>query len=412
MQYKKTTKMSRLIGHELGVATILEGSVRRAGTRVRIVAQLINAQTDAHLWAEAYDRELTDIFAIQSDVARQIATALKARISPSEQERLQQKPTLNLEAYNLYLQGRYFFEKRIEVTLKKALALFEEAIQKDPQYALAYTGIADTYGLLSNYGVLPSQEAFKKATEAAQKAIEIDGTLAEAQTSLAVIKSDYEWDWVGAERYFVRAIEMNPGYARARQWYALYLAITGRHDRALREIRRAQELDPLSLSIQASVGLCFLLSKNYAEAINALLKTVELDVNFAPAYLYLAWAYGQKRMYEQAVEASLQYLSLDGQSSETLESLQEAFKTSGWQGYLRARIDVLTRQGTRSRYDRPVTIAGTYLLLGEKDQALAWLEKAYEQRDSTLGFIKTHPVFEELHSDVRFIQLLRKMGLG
>ncbi len=410
MQYKKTSKSAREIGRELGVTTILEGSVRRAGTRVRTTAQLIHAHTDVHLWAETYDRDLTDIFAIQSDVAHQIATALQATILPAEQKRLERKPTQNLEAYHFYLHGRYFFEKRTPEGLRKALEFFERAIEQDPRYALAYSGIADSYDMLSNYGVMPSKEAFAKAKIAAQRALDLDESLAEAHASLAVIKSDYEWDWEGAEREFKRAIELKPGYARARQWYAIHLAILGRHQEALHEIKRALELDPLALTINVNAGVCAFLRHDYDEAIQVLCKTVELDKTFAPAPLYLTWAYSQKKMYDEAVAQSLAYSALGGEKSEALHSLTEAYRASGWEGFLRKRIEFLT-QKEESRIERPVLVAGTYAQLADRDQAFYWLERAYEQRDSTLVYIKTHPAFDSMRSDARFTELLKKIGL-
>jgi TolB-like protein/Tfp pilus assembly protein PilF len=411
MQYKKTEKNAREIGRELGVTSILEGSVRRAGTRVRIAAQLIHAQTDAHQWAEIYDRELTDIFAIQSDVAQQIAKTLQATILPAEQKQLERTPTQNVEAYHFYLHGRYFFEKRTAESLEKALEFFERAIAQDSRYALAYSGVADSYDLLANYGIMPSKEAFAKAQTAAHRALQLDESLAEAHASLAVIKSDYEWDWVGAEREFKRAIELNPGYARAHQWYAVHLAMLGRHADAQREIERAQELDPLSLTIIVNRGVCSFLKRDYEDSIQALNKTLELDKNFAPARTYLSWAYAQRKMYDEAVAQTLASLSLGGEKTEFLHRLAEAYQSLGWSGFLRKRIELMNCK-EESRIERPVIVAGIYAQLGEIDLAFEWLERAYECRDSTLCYIKTHAAFDVLRSDMRFAALLKKIGFA
>jgi TolB-like protein/cytochrome c-type biogenesis protein CcmH/NrfG len=304
MQYKKAAKSLPLIGQELGVATVLEGSVRRAGNRVRIAAQLVNAQNDTHLWAEAYDRELTDIFAIQSDVAQQIAAALQARVSPAEQQRIGRKPTENLEAHQLYLQGRFFWNKRTEEGIQRAITLFQQAIDRDPQYALAHAGLADAYLILADrsYGSIPKGEVLAQAKAFAIKAIELDGTLAEAHTSLAMIKQRHDHDAKGAEEDFKKALELNPNYATAHHWYGLLLMEQGRFKGAVRESLRAHELDPLSPILNLNAGDTFLAVGDFDKALALYQRSLELEPNNVEVELQIAVLFYHTRQYDRAIE--------------------------------------------------------------------------------------------------------------
>jgi len=291
----------RDLGEELGVATILEGSVRREGNDIRITAQLIDAQIDEHIWAESYDREMTNIFAIQSDVAQKIALALKMTLTPDEKVRIERKPTANMEAYSLYLQGRYFWNKRTRDGINKGIDYFQLAIEKDPTFALAYAGIADSYILIGWFDWASPKETFPKAKEAAIKALEINTSLAEAYTSLGAIKMNYDWDWAGAERQFKRAIELNSNNANTYHWYAYYLSMMERHDEAFTEIRKAQNLDPLSLAINTSVGRMLHYQRRYDEAITHAFKLLDIDPDFILIYDLLYDVYVKKGSVEEAI---------------------------------------------------------------------------------------------------------------
>ncbi|MEA2554630.1 MAG: adenylate cyclase, partial [Fimbriimonadaceae bacterium] len=329
MQYKATVKNLRDIGRELGVSTILEGSVRKAGSQVRITAQLIDAKTDEHLWTETYDRELSDIFAVQSDVAQKIAEALRAKITASEQERIRRKPTENMEAYQWYLQGRVHLGKRTEESLRKAIGFFERAIATDPLYALAYTGLADAYIFMSLLEFMPPREAFPKARTAAEKALEIDPSLAEAHASLGLVRFQFDWDWPQAEKELTRAIELNPNYATAHHFFADYLKGMGRFDEALVQIREAQELDPLSLAISSGVGHVLYLSRNYDQAIDAYRHTLELDPKFVQARLWFGRPFLQKGRFEEAISELQQAVDLSGGSTISLAVLAHAHAAAG-----------------------------------------------------------------------------------
>jgi serine/threonine-protein kinase len=412
MRYKKTEKTLREIGEKLQVAAVLEGSVRREGDDVRITAQLIDAESDEHIWAETYDREMTHIFAIQSDVAQQIALALKAKLSPTEKQRIDRKPTENLEAYNLYLKGRYFWNKRTEMDLKKAIEHFEEAIGLDSNYGLGYAGLADSYNLLPTYSSYPGKEAYPKAKEAALKALEIDNTLSEAHNSLAWIKMMYDWDWEGAEKEFKRAIELNPGYATAHHWYALYLMRMSRFDDAMEEIRKAHELDPLSLVINRAMGNVFLGARRYGQAIDALQRTNEMDPNFSLMHFLLGKAFLLKSMYEEALAEFQKEKELSMGRWPPLDlHIGITYVLMGKRGEAQEVLDNL-RERLKQTHDSPAGLAALYFALGKKDQGFEWLEKAYEEGNLKGPWrLKIDPLYDGVRSDPRFKELLKKVGL-
>jgi TolB-like protein/Flp pilus assembly protein TadD len=409
MRYKKTEKPLPQIARELGVDGIVEGSVLRVGDRVRITAQLIQAEQERHLWAESYERDLRDILALQSEVARAIASEIKVRLTPQEQTRLASARPVNPDAHEAYLKGRYFWNKRTEEGLKKGIDFFGQALEKDPAYALAYTGLADCYYLLADYRFVPWKEAYPRAKGAATKALELDETLAEAHTSLALIKDRYEWDWPGAEREFKRAIELNPNYATAHHWYSNYLEEMGRHDEAIAEIKRAQQLDPLSLIINAVVGLRFRSARRYDEAIEQLRKTLEMDPNFAMAHFLLGGVYKQKGQYESAIAEYQKGRSASGGSVHLLAALGRAYAAAGKR---RKALKILgeLKELSKRRYVSASFVASIYVALGEKDQALEWLEKGYRDRDAAMVGLNWVPTFDPLRSDPRFEDLLRRMN--
>jgi len=343
---------------------------------------------------------------VQDSISERVAAALALKLTGEEQKRLTKRYTDNTVAYQLYLKGRYNWNKTTEEGLKKAIDFFNQAIEKDPSYALAYAGLADAYTSLDWYGVLSTKEANPRAKAAAIKALEIDETLAEAHASLAAVRQ-YEWDWAGAEREYQRAIGLNPNYAVAHQWYGVYLAYMGRMDEGIAEMTRAQELDPLSLAINAQLGFLFYLARRYDQAIEQCQRTLEMEPGYEEARIYLAWIYVQKGMYEEAIA---QYQKLKGDIPDVLAMLGAAYAVSGQRGKAR---DVLAelKEISQRRYVPPVFVAAIYTGLGDKDQAFAWLEKAYEDRDESFVGLKVLPLFDPLRSDQRFADLLRRMGL-
>jgi TolB-like protein/Flp pilus assembly protein TadD len=412
MQYKAKVQNLREIGRDLGVATILEGSVRRAADRVRITAQLIDAQTDEHIWAETYEREFTDIFAIQSDVAIRIADALKATLSPAVRARIEKQPTLNLDAHNSYLLGTFYWNKRTEEGFRLGLQHFEEAIEKDGSYALAHVGVADCYNLLPFYGVAHPGQAHPKAKAAALRALELDDTLAEAHTSLAFVETWYDWDWSVAEAEFKRALALNPSYARAHHWYAWYHTIRGELDEAVARVARARELDPLSLIISTDVGDVFYYSRRYDEALEQQRKTVGMDPSFWPAHVNLGRAYVQNEMFREAIDSFHKAIALSKEHPRGVGMLGYTYALSGMKSEALDTLPKLEELAARVNvpsYLRAMVCVG----LGDMDQAFAWLEKAHAERDSAwlIYYLKADPWADSLREDARFTQLLERMGL-
>jgi serine/threonine protein kinase/Flp pilus assembly protein TadD len=410
MRYKNTNKDIKQIGQELDVTTILEGSIGKESDDIRVNAKLIRIEDSISLWSDTYEKKLESVFAIQSDIAEKIANALQGELSPEEKERLEKKPTENLEAYNLYLQGRYFWNKRTYENLKKAIKYFEQAIKKDQNYALAYAGLADTYVVLPSYSPVSPKIAFSMGKKAALKALEMDDTIAEAHASLAmvIIKNDY--DWLAAERELKRAIELNPGLANAHHWYAFYLMWRGEHDGSIAEIKIAQECDPLSLIINANVGFMLYLARQYDQAIEKYRSALELDANFAELHEYLGKAYVQKGMYEEAIAKFQEAITLSGDDIENMAMLGHAYAASGRKDEALKVIGEL-KELSKRKHVSPYDMAVIYVALGEKNQAFAYLEKAYNERDDGVLYLKASPVWDSIRSDPRFKELLKKIGL-
>lgn len=400
----------RKIGEQLSVGTVLEGSVRKAGNRLRITAQLINVVDGFHLWSEKYDREMKDIFDIQDEISRAIVEALKIKLVGEPTSHLAKRYTENLEAYNLYLKGRYFWNKRFEGGLQQAMEHFKLAIEKEPTYTLAHVGLADCFIILGWFAYLAPKEAFPKAKAAVQKALEIDDRLAEAHASLGFIKFAYDWDWLEAEQEFKRSIELNPNYATVHWWYAFSLIMQGRIEESLAEIKRAHELDPLSLIINTGVGLILYFARQYDQALEQCLKTLELDPNFGAARTYLGRALTQKSKYEEAIAEGQKALKLLGPSF-IASWLGHTYAISGKKDEARKLLNEMNEL-SKQRYVSLYQMAPIHLGLGEIDQAFELLEKAYEQRDCYLCGLKADPLFDGLRSDSHFIELLKKMGLN
>jgi serine/threonine-protein kinase len=408
--YKGSTKSIAEIGQELKVGTILEGSVRKAEDKLRITVQLIDVQSQSHLWSQEYDREFKEVFVIQSNIAQRVAEALKVQLLVGEKQQIEKQATESVEAYTWYLRGRYFQSRRTEEGLKTSIEYFERAIEKDPLYALACSGLADSYNLLAIYGYLSPREAYPKVKMAATTALEMDESLSEAHTSLAFTRHRFDWDWSGAEKEFKRAIQSNPSYASAYHWYSLLLRQMGRAEESFAAIKRAQELDPLSLVINTDLGTHFYYARQYDQAIAYHQKTLEMNPNFARVYIDLGTAYEQKGMYKEAIAAFQKGVLLSGGNSLIMASLGHAYAVSGRREEAQKILRELQDQ-TKQRYVLPYAIALIYMGLDEKDRTFEWLEKAYEERSGWLVFLNISPLFDPLRDDSRFGQLLKKIGL-
>jgi TolB-like protein/tetratricopeptide (TPR) repeat protein len=397
------------IAKQLGVANILEGSVQRTTDQLRVNVQLVEAATDAHLWADTFDRKLTDIFKIESDIATTIADTLQAKLTGSEKRALAAQPTENSEAHEFYLKGRYFWNKRTANDLKTAITYFQRAIDKDPNYALAYAGLADSYALLPDFGAGSPQESFPPARIAAKKALALDDTLAEAHTSLAQVLYSYDLDFDGSIRGFRRAIELNPNYATAHHWLGIGpLSRSGRFDEAIVEGKRAVELDPLSLINNADLANDYFLARRYDEAIEQVRKTLEMDPGFYSAYIALGQALEMKGARDAAIEEYQKARALNDDPS-ILALLGHAYASSGNKTEAVKILEQL-QELSKQRYVSAYSLAIVYLGLGDKEEALRWLEKSYQDRaGGDIGGIKIDPVLDPLRGDPRFEALVQKV---
>jgi TolB-like protein/DNA-binding winged helix-turn-helix (wHTH) protein/Tfp pilus assembly protein PilF len=410
MSYKGVRKPMPQIAGELNVDAVVEGTVLRSGNQVRITAQLIQARSDKHLWAHSYEGDLRNALELQNQVARAIAEEIKVNLSPRERAALKSSKAVNPEAYEAYLKGRYFWNKRTADGLKKAKEYFEKAIAIDSNYSQAYSGLADTYALLGDwqYAVMAPREALPRAKAAAIKALDLDDALGEAHTSLAFCLDGFDWDWKSADREFRRAIELNPGYATAHHWYAWHLSLAGQDSQAIAEMRKAENLDPLSLIINADLAEILLIAHSYDESIQQSRRTIDLDPNFALAHNQLGQAYLQKRMYDEAIEELQKAIQFSDGSSTCTANLARAYAVSGRRSEALRLLNDL-KQRWNPGYSNASDIAGIYTALGDRDQAMSWLEKAYQERFNPS--ILMRPAFDPLRSDPRFQDLWRRVGL-
>ncbi len=397
------------VGQELGVNAVLSGRIVQRGDNLTISAELVDVRYNKLLWGEQYDRKMSDLLATQREIAREIVDKLKVKVSGHEKG-LAKHYTESNEAYQLYLKGRFYWNKRTGEAIKKSIEYFNQAIEKDPSFALAYAGLADSYVVPAN--PLPPREKMPKAKAAAMKALELDNTLAEAHTSLARVLTVYDWDWTSAEKEFKRAIELNPRYATAHQWYGTHSEAMGRHNEAIAEEKRAQELDPLSLIINFELGLAFYYAREYDQAIEQFQKTLELDPNFPPVYSFLPAAYEQKGMYHEAIAGFQKGMALAAGTEWSFSTcgLGHVYGVSGKKDEARTMLNEL-KQLSGQKYVTADGIALIYAGLGEKDQAFAWLEKGYEERSFQMAWLKVEPRWDSLRSDPRYADLLRRMGL-
>lgn len=409
MQYKGKSTSVADIGRELNVQSVLEGSVRRAGDKLRITAQLVNTANQGHLWSENYDREVKDVFAIQSDIAQRIAQALKVHLGAHELGKIEKHGTENLEAHNAYLLGRHEFNKFTEEGFNRAVSYYQQAIQKDPTYALAYSGLADAYHLLGGWGYLPSGQAIPQSKMAAQKALELDSAIGDALATLAYVRAWYDRDLAGAEADFRQALQLSPNPRTLFLW-GLYLEFTGRAEDSIREIKRARDLDPLSMIINANVGLAYYCARQYDTAIDEYRRVLQLDPNFVPAHWWLGLAYAQKKMNEEALsearngaelvktglwrEAYLGYLSaMSGKKDEALQALQ--------------RLQQISHGQTANQF----WVAFVYLGLGDKERAIQRLQVSIDEPNEVVMWLKVMPFFDPIRSDPRYILMPKKLGL-
>ncbi len=412
MEYKGTHKTLSEIARNLNVDAVVEGTVLRSGDRVRITAELVQVATDRHLWAETYESPLGDVLALQSQVASAIVNEIRINLTPEEQQRLASTRPVSAEGYEDYLKGRYFWNKRSEEGLTKAIAYFQLATEKDPHYALAFAGLADCYSIIGSaiVGTVPSQDVAPKAKAAALKALELDDTLAEAQTSLATVRFNYDWDWTGAAQGFKRSIELNPSYATAYQRYSLYLMAMGRTKESLAQMNRARELDPLSISMNFSLGWRLYMAHQYDQAIEQLQNTLDMDPSFALPRMVLGQAYEQKGAYPQALTELQKAVSASHESPQMLGALGNAYGASGNRSEAGKVLAQLMEQ-SKKQYVSPFYVAIVYAGLSENDKAIDWLEKAYKDRSNAIVFSKVDPQLDTLRSTPRFKSLLRRLAL-
>lgn len=410
MQYKGVRKSLPQIARELSVDAVIEGSVLRSGERVRIAAQLIRAASDEHLWAESYERDFRDILSLQSEIAREIADQVRIVLTPEEKERLGITRSVEPETHELYLKARYFWNKRTEESVKKALAYFLRAIDRDPTYAQGYAGLADSYNILAYYNALPPTEAYSKAKAAAFKALALDNSLAEPHAALGVVKRDFEWDWCGAENEFQQAIELNPGYVESYHWRATLLSMLGQHAEAIHEKNRALTMDPLSVVIRTDLARMFYYHRDYDRALDHYRAALEMDPNYVFAHIWLGHVYEQKGLFEQAISQLETAMRLSSDGPFALAKLGHGYALAGRWDEARVVLKRLHAFGSQ-RYVSPYDVAMIHVGLQENEQAFKWLQKAVEERSLWLGYLNVDPQLDSLRSDRRFQELLGHVGL-
>lgn len=405
-RYEGTTLDPLEAGRQQQVDAVLDGSFQRAGDRLLVRAQLLRVSDGQQLWSGIFEERSSDPFFLQDALAENAAQALVPKLAGEERRLLARHDTENINAYRLYIEGRAYWNRRNLDGLKKSIVYFEQALQLDPQYARAYSGMADSYITLSDYDVMPAREAYPKAQEAALKALAIDDTLVEAHTSLAMIKASYDWDWQAAEQTFRRAIELNPNYATAHQWYSEYLAGMGRRDEAIAEIRRAQALDPLSLIIRSVEAWVLYFARDYDQMLAQCQRVIEIDETFGEAYAYMGLAYEQKGRFREAMDSYQKYSTLMGNNTPAAAAIR-ASAIANMDDYWRKMVE-LAKPPTGSDFEA----AQAFSRLGEADKALDLLEQVYAKRDYHVMYLKVHPNLDPLRQNPRFQNLLRRSGLA
>ena len=410
MAYKGTRKPLSQIAKELNVDAVVEGTVLREGNRVRITAELVQVATDRHLWADTYESQMGDILALQNRVSSAIVNEIRINLTPADQERLARNRAVAPEGYENYLKGRYYWNKRSDENLTRAIGYFEQATKQDPQYALAYAGLSDCYAIISAeiFGTMAPAEAAPKAKAAALRALEIDPTLSEAETSLATVKFNYDWDWNGAAAGFAKSIQDNPSYATAYQRYSLYLMAMGRPEESFEQINKARELDPLSISINFSLGWRFYMARQYERAIQQLRNTLEMDPSYELPHLVLGMSYAKKGDFGLAIPELRKAVELSHGTPLMTSALANAYARSGNKAEAERLLADLSAESKR-QYVSPYYFAVVYVGLGKPEEAIDWLEKAYADRSNGLVFLKVEPELDDLRSNPRFVALQRKL---
>jgi TolB-like protein/DNA-binding winged helix-turn-helix (wHTH) protein len=411
MAYKGTRKPLSEIARELSVDAVVEGTVMRVGNRIRITAELVQVSTDHHLWADTYESQMGDVLALQNRVSSAIVNEIRINLTPEERERLAKTPAVAPEAYENYLKGRYYWNKRSNENLTRAIAYFEHATQLDPNYALAHAALSDCYAIISAeiFGTMPASEAAPRARAAALRALELDPTLAEAQTSLATAKFNSDWDWGGAAEGFERAIALNPNYATAYQRYSLYLTAMGKVQQGFAQIQKARQLDPLSLSINFSLGWRLYMARQYDAAIAQLKDTLEMDPSYELPHLVVGQAYEQKGQYASAIQELKTAVELSHGTPLMVSALAHAYARSGNRVEAERLLAELQAASTK-QYVSPYYLALVYVGLNGNEQALNLLEHAFADRSNGLVFLKVEPELDPLRSNPRFVALQKKLG--
>lgn len=405
MRYRKISEPVAQVGRELNVDAVVEGTVERFGNRVRIRIQLIQAAADRHLWAQTYDRDFGEALALESEAAADIVRVIQSGLPPPQQQRWVAARKVDPEAYEAYLKGLYFSNQRNSGGFTRAIEYFNQAIAKDSKYAAAYSGLSDAL-VGEIFTGTPAEKVREKATLSAQKAIELDPSSVEAHNSLGGIHEFWDWDWAAAEKEYRRAIELNPNFSAGHQDYAFFLAFQGRFEEAIAEAQRSQDLDPLSPFVRTTFCLYLRVARRYAEAVQKCRQALELDPNFTHAHRNLVSIYIAMGEYQRGVEEYATVASLSGASPADIAAVRKAFEQGGIKGFWHKRLEESTKE------DDGVEVASLYSLLGEKDEAMVWLEKAYQQRSPLMEFLKESSEFDNLRSDPRFRGLLRQVGLG
>jgi len=399
------------VAQELGVQAVLSGRVVQRGKQLTLSLDLVDARTGDQIWGEHYNRNLGDLAALQTEIARDVSQKLRQRLTGAQENSVTKNQTQNTEAYQLYLQGRYHWNKRTDEATNRAIQYFQEAIEKDPAYAMAYVGLAECYVT----GDLLNREAGPRITAAAQKALEIDPTLGEPHAALATIKDGNEFDWAGAEKEYRRAIELSPNYATAYHWLAESLAMQGRFDESFSEYKRALEIDPLSLAIGTDLGMAYYYSRQYDRAIDHLKKLIEMDPNYVRTHFYLARVYEEKGMFEEATQEIKKGAVLEGEDPVEFDKgkrkVLDAYKASGAKGYWQQILEFHKEAIRTGKSPQRLDMARLYARLGERDEALAWLEKVFDIGEAAVVWLKVSPEWDNLRDDPRFPELLKKVGL-
>ncbi|MFA5833606.1 MAG: protein kinase [Bacteroidota bacterium] len=411
IQYRGSNKKISEIGNELKVKAILTGSVRKSGKKLRITVQLIDVSNQEHLWSEEYNSELTDVFDIQSNVAKRVANALPLKLIAPINQNADSRRQVNIEAYTLYLQGRFYWNKRFPLDLLQSVEYFKKSIQKDSQFSLAYAGLADAYVLLGNFYVLPPPEAYPLAKKAALKALELDASLPEAHTSLGFTLMHYDWNWSEAEKEFRTSLELNPSYAMGQSWYAYFLTVTGRFDEAVAARKHAQELDPLSIVISSEIGLTLYFSGKFQEAIDQYQTVLRSDPSFYAAYIPLGGALLQQKRYDEAIVAFKKARIYSLNHPIPTAALAYAYAVSGKRKESRTIAEELKKNSVKT-YISPYWIGIIYAGLGENETAFQWMKKGIDQHDGSMILLKVEPILGTLRNDKRYTELLTNIGLN